>query len=159
MTDPATYTTHTILNENGTPRCGAPDPGPIRWGQVNRVVACTDCLHVEPGGLRREETVAGHLDKVRADLKIHLRSMSEADRAAWKESVFSTAAASLVDPDCAPSLFDEPQLLAALYALSATRAGAWHAKRAGVPASYAVFETALHSMEMILVALCEGTPL
>lgn len=154
----AEYTVHVLAGPGGMPRCGADGPGPIPWGQVNKILPCLDCMTVGAEGLPREATMRYKLEEVRRDLARKLRGMSAADRADYKLSVFSAAASSLADPDRPPTLFDEGQMMAALYAIDAIRAAYIQMRRAGVRPPYSMLEQGAHEMEMIVVALADGTP-
>lgn len=150
------YVMHMLVG-GGPPWCGAADPGPVPWGQVTKITVCLDCMSVTTE-LPREATMRYKLEEVRRDLARKLRGMSEADRANYKETLVSVAAASLADPDCAPPMFDEKQVLAALYAIGSIRAGYVQIQRSGVRPTYAMLKQAAHEMEMIIVGLAEGLP-
>lgn len=160
------YLMHTFAADDGRltakarrPLCGAIDPGPVPFGDAFKVVPCTECMKVGPEGLPHEMTMEHHLGEVRTMLRRKLRGMSEADRQAYKEQIVAIAASGLADPPAAPALYETPQLLAALYITGAIRAGYWQLKRSGVRPTWALLEQGLIEIEMITVALVEGTPL
>lgn len=158
MSDRRVHLMHTTIGD-GPPLCGADDPGPVDWTTPVKVMPCQACMEVGPNGLPYELTMAAHLAKVREALRQKLRGLSEADRAAYKEQIVAIAASGLADQPAAPALYDEGQLLAALYAIAGIRAGFHHMKRAGVRPTFTMLEQALKEHEMITVALVEGTPL
>lgn len=149
---------HTTIPPSHEPICGAADPGPVPFGQPFKIAPCADCMHVGPEGLPRELRMEHHLGQVRTALRQKLRGLSAGDREAWVSQIVAVASSGLADPDAAPALYDLPQLLAALYQLSAVRAAFWQLKRAGVRPTWSLLERGLVEMEMITVALVEGTP-
>lgn len=153
------YTIHTTIPPSNDPICGAPDPGPLDFTQPFKVMPCDECIKVGPEGLPHHLTMEHHLGQVRSALRQKLRGMSEAQRAEWKSSIVAVASSGLADPAAAPALYTEAQLVAALYAISAVRAGFHQMKRAGVRPTWTLLEQGLIEMEMITVALVEGTPL
>lgn len=159
--DPHTHKIHTVLQGHDQPLCGAPDPGPIDFSQPFKVEVCGECMAAgnDAGVMSEELTMRFYLGTVRERLRQKLRGLSELDRATYKEQIRSIATAGLLDPAAAPALYDEGQILAALYAIAGVRAGHYHMRRAGVRPTWAILDKGLDEIEMITVALVEGTPL
>ena len=149
------YLLHTY--KDGATFCGAPDPGPLRWGEEAGVRPCLDCMSVTKP-IPDDQTMRAQLERARASLRRKLRTISESHRAEYLESIRSFAAASMADPTSQPARYGEAELLAAMYALGAVRGGYFHMKRAGVRPTWKMLEQGLDEMEMILVAVAEGAP-
>lgn len=159
MTELAEFIIHTTTTADSAPLCGAPDPGPVPTGVPIKILPCMACMDFGGKPLPEKLTMRFHLAQVRDSLRQKMRGMSEADRAAFKEQIIAIAASGLVDPPAAPAMYDEGQLLAALYAIGGIRAGFWQLKRAGIRPTWSSLERALLEHEMVTVALVEGTPM
>lgn len=116
-------------------------------------------MAVGPDGIPHELTMAFHASKVREQLRVKLRGMSEEDRETYKRTVLAVAASSLADAEAAPPLWEPRHLYAALYAIGAIRAGHFQLRRAGVRPTWAILEQGLIELENVTMALVEGTPL
>lgn len=159
MDEQRVHLIHTVIAGLDRPLCGADDPGPMPLGGALRVMPCEACMAVGPDGIPHELTMAFHASKVREQLRVKLRGMSEEDRETYKRTVLAVAASSLADAEAAPPLWEPRHLYAALYAIGAIRAGHFQLRRAGVRPTWAILEQGLIELENVTMALVEGTPL
>lgn len=159
MDEQRVHLIHTVIAGEDRPLCGGEDQGPIPMGVPIKVQPCPDCMAVGPDGLPHELTMAFHATKVREQLRQKLRALSEADRQGYKEQILAIATSSLADPEAAPPLWEIRHLYAALYAIGAIRAGHYQLRRAGVRPTWAMLEQGLVELEMLSLALMDGTPL
>jgi len=149
---------HSTTSDSPRPLCGADDPGPLDLTRPFVIRCCYPCLGIGVDGMRADLTIGYRLDRLRDELRSKLRQMSYADRTNWKTGVVSAATASLADAASSPALYDEPRLLAALYATAAVRAAAHTAARAGARLSATYLDGLITEVELILVAMTEGIP-
>lgn len=155
---PHEYVIHVVSAADRGPRCGAPDPGPIPRGVALSIVPCPRCLDVGPEGLPEEATMAYFLKRIRLALMRKLRDAPAAERERYREQVVALAAAGLADPDSSPALFDEGQVLAALYAIGAAKAGLANLRRMGTAPTWELLNRQLDELAMLTVAVAEGLP-